>query len=397
MNCPGSVAIAASLPPGTGDGPSPFAAEGTAAHTLAEKVLTAPPGRNTNCDTFIGTTIGDFEVDEEMAEHVQVYVDHCRSLIRRPGTKVYWIEKRFSLAAINPPAPMFGTSDFSSYNDIEYVIDIADLKFGRGVVVEVEDNPQLKYYALGTLLDIEKELREDGKAPRVDTIRVHIVQPRVDHPDGVRRTLELSYMDLLEFAADLLVLARGTIDPHAPRIPGDWCRWCKAAAVCPEMGEQSLAVAQAEFGGAPVQPPDPMSLSVEQLSWVLEQMPALEAWCKSVNAFATEVLDHGGTIPGFKVVNKRATRKWISEAAVREWADMVGLDDETLYAEPKLRSMPQLETKLGGKKKSTIPEDLWDQKPSGVTLTHEGDKRPAVTRGSEFIELPSANSTTETK
>ena len=388
MNCPGSPAIIKSLPPHVGNEPSSFAAEGTAAHALAEKVLTAPPHRETSCTTFLGDDIKGFEVDEEMASCTQVYVDFCKTIARRKGCKVHWIEKKFSLESIHPPAPMFGTSDFSAYNDIDYTIDIADLKYGRGVVVEVEDNPQLKYYALGTLLDIEQELREDGMAPRVDKIRVHIVQPRIDHPDGFIRTLEMSYMDLLEFAASLLVLASATIDPHAPRIPGDWCRWCKAAAVCPEKGEQSLALAQAEFGGEPVQPPDPASLTLEQMSWLLDQLPALEKWVKEVRSFATDVLDHGGTIPGFKVVDKRANRKWIDEDKVLEWADMTEIPDEDLLEDPKLRTMPQLEKKLG---KKVIPDELWDKKPSGVTLAHEADTRPAVTRGSEFIELPAPN------
>jgi hypothetical protein len=121
------------------------------------------------------------------------------------------------------------------------------------------------------------------------------------------------------------------------------------------------------------------------MSWLLEQLPALEEWVKQVRSFATDVLDHGGTIPGFKVVDKRAVRKWISEGAVKEWADLVGVSDDELY-DTKLRTMPQLEKKLG--KKTKIPEELFEKKSSGVTLAVESDKRPAVTRGEEFIALP---------
>jgi hypothetical protein len=325
----------------------------------------------------LGTSIQNFEVTEEMADAVSVYVDYCRAISNHTGYVA--VEEKFNLGSLNPPAPMYGTGDYVSFKFMSGVLEIVDLKFGRGVVVEVQDNPQLAYYALGAVLAMEQ------KYPKhvIRTVRMTIVQPRIEHTDGLVRTAVMNRIELLDFTAELMEAARATVEPDAPRQCGSWCRWCRASAICPEKMAESLAVAQMEFD-APMSPPDPTTLSPEELEWILERIPDLEDWARSVRQHATEVLEHGGEVPGFKLVAKRAYRRWSSTGELMEWAEGIGLGFDDLH-ENKLKSPAQLE-KLVGKKK--IPEELVKKESSGVTLVPEHDKRPAVTGGTEFPLLP---------
>ena len=368
MNCTGSPAIIAQVPKKVRDKSSVHADEGTAAHDLAEKCLTS----GKNAIDFLHSKFGAFPVDVEMATAVQEYVDVCRATLTGVGGGANsWVECRINLAPLDPPVPMYGTTDFASYNDVGFILDIVDLKFGRGVLVEVENNPQLKYYAVGTVLEIEKE----DPSIVITKVRVTIVQPRADHPDGSVRTVEYAYSELLDFTGELLDQAEATLKPDAPRVPGDWCRWCPAAAICPEKAGQSLALAKVEFAAPVVAPPEPSTLTVQDLAWLLDTVPAFEAWLKSVRTYATNLLETGGKIPGHKLVDKRADRKWKDEAKAVEWAEKEGIPSEQAFAPRKLLSMPQME-KLVGKK--FIPAELYHKKSSGVTLAPESDKRPAA-------------------
>jgi hypothetical protein len=372
MNCAGSNNLLDELPPGVGEGTSPHAAEGTAAHALAEACLT----KHVSPSAYHGFTFDGFEVDEEMIEAVSLYVNYCVGL--QETCELTASERRFSLDSLSPPRAMFGTADFVGYETATDTLHVVDLKYGRGVVVEVKGNPQVRYYALGALLAIEKEF---GVTP--SRIAVTVIQPRVNHPDGRIRTEVLEYDDLMEFALILLERAHATLAPDAPRTPGPWCRWCQAAAVCPEKAQESLQVAQQEFGVA-VTPPDPQSLTAEELQWIMERLPALEEWTRQVRQHATEVLESGGHIPGFKLVQKRAYRKWTHASAVEQWAEDNHVPDDDLY-EMKVRSPAQLEKRLG---KGNVPEELIVKESSGVTLVEESDARPAVVIGAEFDLLP---------
>jgi hypothetical protein len=372
MNCPGSVTLQKEAPKGEA---SIHAREGTAAHALAELALQkAVPAA-----TFIGTTVEGFEVDQEMADYVQIYVAHCISGMQL--SEQYWIEKRFNLAPINPPAPMFGTGDFISLDGFR-TLNIVDLKYGRGVIVEVKDNPQLMYYALGGMLAVEAEIGYG----HIDEIVLTIVQPRVDHPDGIIRSFGLDYEEVLAFAVELLERAHAALQPDAPRVPGPWCRWCRAAAICPEKAQESLALATMEFGVVEQDgPPAPETLSPDELSWVMERLPLLEEWASQVRQYATHLLEKGGSLDGFKLVQKRGYRRWVDEGALHGWADMVGLEDEHLF-EKKLRSVAQLE-KVLKRFGESIPKELITKTSSGVTLVPADDKRPAVDPASEFTAI----------
>jgi hypothetical protein len=371
--CPGSVRLSKGMP----NVSSPFAQEGTAAHELSEKCLAS----GKNAIEFEGEEIEGFTVDEDMAEAVQVYVDAVRE--EAVGGQLF-IEQRFSLEALNPPVPMFGTADAVIWNADTRTLTVMDLKFGAGVSVKVENSPQLSYYALGAMLALEKS---HGIFP--ERVKMVIVQPRYRHPDGFVRAFEIdSYTLRVEWADYLIEAANKTLDEDAPLVAGDHCRFCLAQAKCPRLHEQAVALAQTEFDDN-FNPPSPESLTDAQIGDILEKAAAFKSWINSVEAYATDKIMQGGHIPGRKLVAKRAQRKWVDEQEATDLLEQMGLEEDDIYTR-KIISPAQAEGKLGKKKAVTEKLALIVSKQStGYTIAPLSDKRPAVILqvGEEFDEV----------
>jgi hypothetical protein len=378
LNCPGSVALSR----GIKDSGSWFADEGTAAHELSEKCLRS----GSNPHDFLGQVIKikdkEFVVDSDMAENVSVYVSHVRALQQRSG-RGGLIEARFDLGkrGLNPPAPMRGTSDFTLHDPAARTLHVVDLKYGAGKLVEVTNNPQLRYYALGAVDEL-------GLYNEVDEVHVTIVQPRAEHPDGPVRTEVLHPADLIDFSIDLLAGAALALQPNAPLKTGSHCTFCKAAARCPQKQADALAVLETEFvleDATPLELPDPRLLPVERLASYLDKFDVLDAWMKNCWQVVFEMAQSGVYIPGKKLVAKKANRKWaVSDEDVLKLARKFKFGKKEIY-DSKLRSPAQLEKVFG--KEHPIPSNFVKKESSGVTLVSIDDKRPAVTllsAGEEF-------------
>lgn len=288
------------------------------------------------------------------------------------------VEQRFHLHELH--SDLFGTSDAIVWQPGIERLSVIDLKYGAGVPVEVEDNPQLQYYALGALLA--------NKQWKPREVEVVIVQPRCPHPDGPVRAQVLQVVDLLDFAADLVEAVKRTelassqfdlIGPglgqvtkegwaHAHLSAGDHCRFCPAAAICPAQKNKAQQLAKQAF--APGLPYD-----AQQLAETLEWLPVLEAWIKNTREFAYAEAEKGHDIPRHKLVEKRATRKWRSESeAAAVIVPIIGAD---AAFEHKLMSPATMEKCLP-KDQRKILDDLCIKESSGHTLVHESDKREAI-------------------
>lgn len=356
MACPGSVRLSA----GVESKSSEFAQEGTLAHALAEVCLTNEwpaeqlAGLPLSYDDHGEKKVAD--ITEEMAENVQVYLDAVRGL----GGELL-VEQRFHLKQIHND--LFGTSDAIVWNAKTKTLYVYDLKYGQGVPVEVEDNPQLPYYALGALLET--------KYP-AETIVMGIVQPRCPHPDGPIRTKTIPAIDLLDFADDLQKAALATEVPNAPLNPGGHCHWCPAAGFCPAIAAKAQDVAKAEFRAD-------LSYSPEVLAETLRWLPILEAWINSVREFAYGESEHGRAPPGWKLVEKVARRKWREDdsVVVSRLLENTPLTQDELYAPAKLLTPAALE-KLLPKDQRGVINELTIKESSGLALAPEADRRPAV-------------------
>lgn len=386
--CPGSVLMESHVPDQSGDA----ANEGTAAHELAAWCLSdasRQPGDMlgrvidiTGTDHFTrfledgSPHKGDtnrWPVTEEMVEAVGEFVEYVRGL----GGELS-IEQRLDITHVHPD--IWGTGDaLVLAGDTLHVID---LKYGRGVVVEAENNSQLALYGSGAMQRYHNRV--------VKHVQMTIVQPRAPHDDGSIRSWAPSGAD---FHAKVTSLAEAARDVDAARTnlsamkhdewlaayvtAGDHCRFCKVGGTCPVRAEQAQRDAAAEFG--PVD--DPMAalvkLSPEKIGDLLTKARGVQHWIKAVEEHANAEALAGRMPTGFKLVAKRATRKWTDEEAVIAAAPVLtDLTSGDLF-EQKLLSPAQLEKKLPKADRERLAAFV-TKASSGVNLVPEDDARPAI-------------------
>lgn len=375
--CPGSVRQSAGL----ANKSSRYAEEGTDAHTLAAHCVEM--GFKDPIDlvdrTLTNTQSGpSFLITPDMAEAVAVYVDYIQKLCMKAVSK--YVEQRFDLSDVH--AGCFGTADCVVWNSDDKVLEVIDYKHGAGIPVEVEGNSQLQYYGLGALLSLQLPARR---------VRLTIVQPRCEHPDGPVRSWEIDALDLLDFRTDLKNYAVATEDPKAPLITGDHCRFCPAAKnfpICPALDDARKQVAALEF--SPVLSYDP-----EQLRKALDMRDAVKAWIKGLDEFAYAEAEAGRCPPGYKLVEKRATRKWVNESDAEDAIALLPGNGADLpfddIFEPRVLKSPAVIEKLIGKAdfKKHISQ-YCESKSSGHTLVAESDKRQSLPTGAaaDFLAIP---------
>jgi len=362
--CPGSIR----LTKGIKSVSSEFAAEGTVAHDIGAKVL-----GGAELISFLGTKQKadghEFEVTEEMLEAVEVYAQAVKAALVTNTL----IEHKFDLTSVYPG--LYGTADCVQFDKPRKLLRVMDYKHGAGVAVEVVEkidgkdvpNPQLMYYALGALMTCGFEVNE---------VELVIVQPRCPHVDGPVRRYRLSAIDLMDFATELIDYAKATEDPNAPLNPGDHCRFCAAAGVCPAIHARATETAKQVFG--PASAYDPKALA-STLAW----LPVLEAWAKNVRQFAYNEVEGGKAIPGYKLVAKRANRVWKDVAAAETALKAAGLGEPEMYGEPELQSPSKIEKALTARKikpadRAATLDPLVEKVSSGHTLVEESDARPVV-------------------
>jgi hypothetical protein len=348
FHCPGSIALSETVPPAK---TSVFAEEGTGAHGLAEKVLKETP----NAFYYVGREkFNGFEVTEEMAGAVQIYVDHVRNIKNETKGELV-IEAKFDLPHIHED--IGGTADAVIKQDFGD-IHVIDFKFGAGIAVEVENNSQAMIYALGAALGGEYE-----------DVYIHIVQPRAFHPDGPIRTWKISFNDLIEWSKLLKQAAIKTEEKDAPLNAGEWCQFCPAKSVCPKLYEKAIVEAKIDFDNAKL--PDTATMTDEHIAKVIGAKKLIVQWIEAVEDMAKMRLENGETIEGIKLVNKRTSREWVDERlAERELYKKFG---ETVYKKSFV-SVTQAEKLFGANDLS----NLYHSVSSGNTVAPESDRRKAI-------------------
>ena len=356
--CPGSVGLSEGVP----NVSSKYAAEGTAAHYIAAYCLL---GGEDPRELFLGQTAlvegYDIALDEELISAVEEYIAYVSST-EQVGDEGA-MEQSFT-AAMKKLHPKFGGStDYVRWRASEQLLEIIDYKHGAGVPVDVDDNKQLKYYALGALLS--------NPSWNAERVKITIVQPRCDHEQGRIRSYEFPAVDLVDYAADLVEAAKRTEEFGADLVPSKKaCKWCPANAAnkCPAIEKATSEIVAASFDML-----EPEKYSLAQIAEFLEKAPLVEARISALREFAYQRACAGETIPGFKLVDKRATRRWRDEEAARKQFDKT----PGAMTEPELRSPAQLE-KLLGKKRFAHYADLVEKQSSGHTLVPDTDNRPSV-------------------
>jgi hypothetical protein len=299
---------------------------------------------------LVGTTYADSVLTEALIEDKLIPALRALDEVDPQGEMTYAVESRVGFGDFLPD--VFGSTDLlGRLGDRAIVLD---WKFGDGVAVEATENAQLLFYAAAAKRTADTAWAFEG-AKEVELI---IVQP----PFVKRWVTTLDRVD--EFEKELAAAVKIAMKPDAPLASGDHCKWCAAKPVCPVMTGAVDRALKVKIDALPM----------DQIAHYLEQAPLVEAFIKDLQQLAHGLLESGTKVPGWKLVNKRATRQWTNEDKAEAWMEARGIYP---LQEPKLKSPAQAEKDMK-KMKEKLPDDLVVAVSSGSTLAPESDSRPAV-------------------
>ena len=339
------------------------AAEGTAAHALAEHKL------KRRLKLRSERPVSPFDT-EEMEICTDDYADFVMEQVtkerrRDPDTQVF-IEQRLDFSCYVPEG--FGTGDCLIVSKGR--LHIIDLKYGMGLLVDSEENPQMKLYALAALTQYEEQYQ-------IKKVKLTIFQPRRENVS----TWETSVAKLKKWATkDLVPKAQRAFKGEGEYCPGEWCIFCKAAVKCRARAEDKLRLAQSEFKMPPL-------LTDAEIEDVLAKLPDIKKWADEIQEYALAKALAGKEWTGFKLVEGRSVRKFTDERAVVKAANAAGYHD--IYKQT-LISLTEMEKLMGKAEFSKVLGALVTKPQGKPTLVPDTDKRQAITVSNpknEFSEI----------
>ena len=347
-----------------GDQSGEAAAEGTAAHALAEHKLRKALKLRSRKPT------SKYDSDE-MDSHTDGYVEFVLEVIEQAklscADPLVLIEHRLDFSPYVPDG--FGTGDCIVIAD--GTLHIIDLKYGQGVLVESEGNPQMMLYALGAL-------SEWSHLYEIDEVSMTIYQPRRENvstytvPKG---GLYLWADEILVPKADLAFKGEGDY------CAGEHCRFCRAAVKCRARAEEKLALARFEFALPPV-------LSDDEIAGILGRLDDVTSWANDIKDYALASAIGGREWPGYKLVAGRSNRRYSNEDAVAKTAKEAGYSD---IWRKSLITLTDMERLMGKSKFSEVLGGLIERPPGKPTLVPDTDKRPAITTNSAKDDFQGGN------
>lgn len=345
---------------------SVYAEEGTLAHELSELYLSRDVLQSIDEDTFnsrLEEIMANDLFNEEMLDVIPIYTDYCAMQYAEAKTNCglasIEIEQKFDLTEYVPES--FGTSDCTIIADD--VLEVIDLKYGKGVPVYATWNKQLMLYGLGAL-------RMYDTMYCISKLRLTIVQPRINNIS----TFEISVEELISWAEqELKSKALDAFEGRGTLEAGDWCKFCSVKNKCRALYEKNMEIAKYEQKKAEF-------LTDEEISDVIKRTPALIEWANSILTYANEkAIGEGKHWPGFKLVEGTSRRKWIDEdSATQAILDKLPELSEDDIFNMKLKPIMQIEKTVGKKRFNEILSDVVVKPQGKPILVPEEDKRPAL-------------------
>lgn len=355
--CPGSIALCKDLP-----NPSSLAAaEGTLAHELAAKILTK--GR-----------IARKNYPSGMATNLRPYIEYIRA---HSAGGFVWVEQQVKI-----DEDLWGTADAIIVQPRKKTLEVVDLKYGQGVVVEVDQNPQLLFYALGAYLTLRTQYPE----MEIETVRYTIIQPRAEHAEGPVRSASITVDDLRTWGLWLIERAKATQQPEAVLVVGDHCRYCPGKGYCPER-VKALSTVQEAVGikGLSLKPVN--KLSHKEKEAIMRVASALEDYLSDVKARVYGDIERGEAYAEWQLAPTRARRVWASEDLAKTYLlQNTSLRWDDIALPGKLLSPLQILRKVGTVQAQEL-ERYIESESRGVKLA---PRPPAITqsRASDFDSEP---------
>jgi len=348
INCPGSVRLVQKMPPQPS---SKYADQGTLLHNAMDAILSSRAD-------VLGMKYKDQILTNELYDEK---IAPALAALDELGDIEYATETRVGFGDLLPG--VFGSTDLVGRIGNKAVV--LDWKFGSGVPVPAEENEQLLFYAAAAMRTESLKWAFEG----VTEIECIIVQP----PFTKRWTTTVERVK--QFELELVQAVKAAMQDDAELSQGDHCRWCAAKPICPQMtGAVDRALKQ-----------QIVNLDVDTLGQYLKNADLLEEWIKDLRALAFGLLEKNVAVPGYKLVQKQARRKWTDEQEARRVLMEMGLK-ESVVVETSIMSPAQAEKALK-KRFSELPEGLIKSESSGTTLAPVEDDRPAV---QSFVGLSKA-------
>ncbi|MBU5677888.1 DUF2800 domain-containing protein [Alkaliphilus sp. MSJ-5] len=362
INCPPSARLQESIP----DTKSEYAEEGTVAHELAEiklsrSITICDSKERKRLDAELKKVHKNSFYNTEMENSIQEYVEFVEERFMEAKSRsedaVVLLEERLDFSEWVPEG--YGTGDVVIISD--GILEVIDLKYGKGVPVSAVDNPQIRLYGLGAwanynyLYDIQE-------------IRMTIMQPRLDNISSDSITVD----NLLTWADTVVVpAAELAFNGEGEYKAGSHCRWCKVKGNCRARSEENMKALEYEFK-------DPALLSSEEIGSILFIAEQLKAWAKDVEDYAHNQALNGEKIPQWKLVEGRSNRSLTDKEAAKEILKESGYKEEQYLKPQDLLSLGDLEKLVGKKNFSTVMGNLIIKPPGKPTLVPETDKRPEL-------------------
>ena len=351
ISCPGSVKLVQKMPPQPS---SKYADQGTLLHNAISEILSARPD-------VLGMKYKDQVLTQELYDEKIIPALAALDEIDPTETMQYEVETRVGFGDLLPG--VFGSTDLIGRLGNRAIV--LDWKFGSGVPVPAEENAQLLFYAAAAMRTESLKWAFEG----VTEIECIIVQP----PFTKRWVTTVERVK--QFEQELVLAIKLAMQDDAELAQGDHCRWCAAKPICPQMtGAVDRALKQ-----------QIVNLDVDTLGQYLKNADLLEEWIKDLRALAFGMLEKNVPVPGYKLVQKQARRKWTDESKAKLALLDMGLK-ESVVVETSIMSPAQAEKALK-KRFSELPEGLIKSESSGTTLAPVEDDRPAV---QSFVGLSKA-------
>jgi hypothetical protein len=358
LNCPPSARLCESYE----DKGSDYAAEGTDAHTLCEYKLKVALGIRAK-DPTADLVYYNAEMEDCANGYTAYILEIVETAKQTCADPAVLIEQRLDFSRYVEGG--FGTGDCLVIAD--GTLHIVDYKHGQGILVEAEDNPQMRLYALGAL-EIFDGIYD------IDTVSMTVYQPRRDNVSTHTVFKESLYQwaeEVLKPSAKLAYAGNGEFNC------GEWCRFCRIKAECRARAKANLELAQHDFKLPPL-------LEDDEVEDILGKIDGLISWANDIKDYALQAALGGKQWDGWKLVEGRSNRRYIDESAVVAAVDAEGFDPY----ERKVLGITAM-TSLLGKKRFEEVLGGFIEKPQGKpALVPENDKRPAIhTAQQDFNEF----------
>lgn len=354
---------------------SAYAAEGTLAHELGELYLRRDILNDISAEEAeqrLEEIMSDDLFNEEMLDVVPIYTDYCAGQFAEAQTEnvlaVMEIEQKLDLTEYIPES--FGTADCIIIND--NLMEVIDLKYGKGVPVYPDWNKQLMLYGLGALriFDTMYDITE---------VRLTIAQPRINNISS----WQISVEELRKWAEEeLKPKAKLAFEGKGELSAGSWCQFCKVRNRCRALYEEQLELAKHEFA-------KPDLLTDDEIADIVIRAPKLVEWANSIAEYAKNLaINENKQWPGLKLVEGVSRRKWVDEekAINTIFAKCPELSEDEIM-NMKLKSITDIEKLVGKVRFKELSADIVIKPQGKPCLVEINDKRPAMGVGQAQLDF----------